>query len=327
MKKRLLSKDAAHIVLAGDIGGTNTTLAIAAVQNKKVSLLRVQRFSSQNLSSLEHPIKEMLSSTSKKVHRACLAIAGPIHNNRVKVTNLPWVVNGSSLAKKTGLQSCTLINDFQAIGFGVDLLPKKDIVTLQKGVRQRHAPKAIVGAGTGLGKSIVVYDKEVQMYVPLPSEGGHGDLPFTSAEQELSSFLGVRVEQEMVLSGKGIARLFDFFRGSCYEDIARAKDPAPLVAHAYSKNRAARQAMDVFACFYARVLKNFCLDTLPFGGAYIAGGIAAKNTYLFIKKKWLNEFCAVRKELRGELEKIPVYLIKNYSVSLYGAALAARVMS
>ena len=196
--------------------------------------------------------------------------------------------------------------------------------------------KAIIGAGTGLGKSILTYDDHFDAYIPIPSEGGHSDLPIENDfEFQLVEFVkklrGISqpLSYEEVLSGRGLESIYLFLRNSnrfketqYTQEIDNSMDKTPLISKNRKLDETCKEVFRLFTRFYARCAKNFVLDTLSRGGLYIAGGIAAKNLDIFSTEEFINEFenAFNRSDL---LKEIPINVITNYNVSLYGACYAA----
>ena len=290
-----------------------------------------------NILELAH--KEYNIQTSK----ACFDIAGPINNDRTyaKTTNLDLGISISELRNKTMLHNILLINDFEAIGFGVTLLDRVDehqIITLHHtaGFTQNAVPKAtiaVLGAGTGLGMSILTYDHEKDLYIPHPSEGGHVDFaPKDQLEIQLVDYLKEKVTGgshpgfERVVSGQGITNIYNFLREIRYErptDITKMIDalpdkrkPAQIQKHTYN-SITCKKAIDMFIEFYARAARNLALTALAKGGIYIAGGIAPRMIDCLKDKRFMQEFEKNDKQA-SILKEIPVYVVMDYNISLIG---------
>ncbi|MEA2037354.1 MAG: glucokinase [Nanoarchaeota archaeon] len=336
MNKQKLRKHP-KFILAGDVGGTNTTLGLFNIGKNKPRLLFLKKFKSNELKSITEAINEMLAYSKRnkiKINTGCLGVAGPVSTNRdlCKLTYVKWKVDTKEIIRKTGLKTF-LVNDFEAIGYGVNLLKKNDIIKIGKNREALpEATKAVIGAGTGLGKSILVYQDN--SYIPIPSEGGFSDFPaHDKLEMDILNFIkkdkGIKesVSNEQVISGKGIESIYLFlrkrFKSTKYtKEINRSKDKVPLISKYRNKDKLCKETFKLYTKFYARCVKNFVLDSLAIGGIYIAGGIASKNEDIFKTKEFINEFEKVNKQPQL-LKKVPIFVIKNYNVSLYGAAYAA----
>lgn len=323
--------------LVGDIGGTNANFGIFQHNNGKHILLSSIHFKSQEITNFTDIIKQVIEYAKTKyninIQIACLASAGVVSANRdfSKPTNLKFTIDANDIKKNTSLKCVFLANDFEVIGYGLALINPKDLVQVNKGISLHGTNKAIVGAGTGLGKCILLFDKYKDIYEPVASEGGHADFAAQSEiEYELVAFIkkeyqiSCNISWEDVLSGTGIQRIYKFFKmrnsnvtpseyikhnGLHPDEIFKSRF---LDEHAWN-------TYETYAHFYARCAKNLALDALARGGIYIAGGIAAKNLELFEQECFLSEFinCGKQQEL---LKSIPVYVITDYNVSLYGAA-------
>lgn len=342
LKKEHISfgaKSYKEFILAGDVGGTNTALGIFGVKNKSPEMLVSFRFKSKELKSLNEAIKEALIDSKKehgiKIAKACFGVAGVLSNDKskAKITNLPWIIDKNSISKRTGIKKILLMNDFEAIGYGINLLGKKDIITVKNAKKATEAPILIIGAGTGLGKTVLLYDKNLKLYQPMPSEAGHSDFAAQTREEiELINFISKHskrnVSYEEVLSGKGLHNIYLFLRKSkkfkptkCTKEIDRSKNKPELISKYRKIDRTCRATFEIFSGIYAKFARNFALDSLAFGGVYIAGGIAPRNKNIF-GSRFVRIFEQNHK-LSHVLKKIPIYLIMNYDAGLLGAAFAA----
>jgi len=340
--------DFSSFVLGVDIGGTNTSLGVAGIKNTKMTLLFSLSFKSQHITSLIPALQETLEFANKnfgiKVEAACIGAAGVVSasGDYVELTNVEWNVSTKEILEKTSLDSVFIINDFLAVGYGINLLDHKnkdDVFTVRLGKNQYDksaATKVVLGAGTGLGKSILVYDEHLGFYIPIPSEGGHGDFPAQNDfEMELLGFIkklrGISqsVTYEELLSGRGIECIYLFLRekgeypSTDYtQEIDEAIDKTPLISKYKTLDETCKETFRLFTRFYGRCAKNFVLDTLAYGGLYIGGGVASKNLDIFSTNDFIEEFeNAYRRS--DFLKEVPIYVVMNYDVSLYGACFAA----
>ena len=330
-------------VLAGDIGGTKTLLVVADVAGTTVTIVREQRFASVGYDSLSPMVREFLDAAGKDaagITRACFGVAGPItstpEGGHVEVTNLPWVIDAGALARNLKLQRVSLINDFQAVGYGIDSLAVDELVSLQVGQAMAGAPRAVIGAGTGLGQGIGVWQGDC--YEALPTEGGHVDFAPTNAQQiRLLECLMQRhkhVSYERVVCGPGLATLYEFLRDigvateppEMMQALASTDDAAAVIGEAglAGSDELAVAALDLFCDIYGAQAGNLALTTLARGGVYLAGGIAIK----ILPKLKSGRFIAAfnnKGRMQKILEQIPVQVITNPRVGLLGAAqVAAR---
>lgn len=343
--KELQSQDFSSYVLGIDIGGTNTNIGIAGVKNNKPILQFSLNYKSTNLTSLIPAIKNTISYAKNNfdinVDFACIGAAGVVSKdkNYVKLTNLNLDISSTELIRDTSLKSVYILNDFQTIGYGLNFLDTKngkDIINIKPGKEYNNSVKAIIGAGTGLGKCILIYDKNYNAYVPYPSEGGHSDFPvYTEQEMNLVNFIkklrGITdfLSYEELLSGRGIEGIYLFlrnekeFKKSEYTDeIDNSNNKIHLISKYKLIDETCNEVFRLFAKFFARCAKNFVLDSLAIGGLYIAGGIALKHRDIFENNDFIYEFVNgyQRKDL---LKSVPINIINNYDVSLYGACYAA----
>jgi glucokinase len=326
------------LVLAGDIGGTKVLLQLARLDGGARRLLAEQRYESAKYSGLAPIVREFLQTAAVTPNAACFAIAGPIAPSSggaqvARVTNLPWVVDSAALAADLAISQVRLINDFQAVGYGIEALAPEEFVTLQSGEDRRGAPRALIGAGTGLGQALLVW--QGTHYESVATEGGHVDFAPTDAVQiELLTYLHARygrASYERILSGPGIINLYSFFSARASRpadaDLLRAEDPAAAISEAALRrgDPAAVAAMQMFVAVYGAQAGNVALSYLAAGGVYIAGGIAPKILPLLREPPFLQAFSG-KGRMSGLLEKFPVTVITNTRVGLIGAAtVAARL--
>jgi glucokinase len=304
-------------------------------------------FNSKELTSLIPAINETLAYSKDKynidITTACIGAPGVVSESSgyAKLTNVTWDVSRDMILNKTLLESVFVVNDFQIIGYGINLLQssnEKDIFTIRSekpsfGIK---STKAIIGAGTGLGKCICTYDENFNAYIPIPSEGGHGDLPiYDEEEKELVDFVkNIRnisqpLTYEEVLSGRGLENIYLYLRdknkvteSNFLKEIDDSDEKSPLISKYKNVDETCKKTFELFTKFYARCAKNFVLDTMATGGLYIAGGIASKNKEIFASNDFVKEFeKAYRRS--NVLKETPIYVIVNYDVSLYGACFAA----
>jgi len=325
-------------VLAGDIGGTKTLLQIAEGKAGRCRAVREQRFDSASYDSLSSIIHEFLKQEkNKKITAVCFGIAGPVkttaRGQSVKVTNLPWEIHSQELKRRFKFPQLRLINDFQAVGYGIEALGAKDLVVLQPGEPVEHGPRAVIGAGTGLGQGILIWNKD--HYVPVATEGGHANFaPTNELQLELTRHLLKtvgRTSWELVLSGHGLVQLYDFLkaRGGVPESPAVAKamqadDPAAAITQAALERNdpLANQTLDLFVDIYGAQAGNLALTAGATGGVYIAGGIAPKIIPRLTDGRFMRAFLNKGK-MKSYVADIPVQVVTKPEVGLIGATLAA----
>ena len=327
-----------NFILAGDLGGTHSNFAI--FQEKGLKLLASVHFKSQDITNFVEIVRLVIGIFNKEygiknITTACFAAACPIHESGLycSLTNTKWDVDLKKIKRKTKLPYLALINDFEAIAYGIDIVPKNNLININRGKKFKKKPIVLLGAGTGLGKSILTWDKKTKRYLSLKSEGGHGDLVINSKE-EFKFLENLKREKKLdnvswedVLSGKGLTNIYKHLYKKHKTTIYTKKivknyfDPM-IISKYHKKDPACKETFKWFTKFYGRCAKSLALDAMAQGGVYIGGGIAAKNYDNFKWKEFKQEFMNSKKQ-RKLLQKIPVYAIKNYDVSLYGSAAAA----
>ncbi|YAF97025.1 MAG: glucokinase [Nodularia sp. CChRGM 3473] len=336
------------LLLAGDIGGTKTILRLVeAVDSLELHTIHEETYRSGDFPDLVPLVQQFLIKANTPVpQKACFAIAGPVVNNTAKLTNLAWFLDTDRLQQELGIESISLINDFAAVGYGIFGLSKQDLLTLQVGKHKLEAPIAIIGAGTGLGQGFLI--KQGNYYQVFPSEGGHADFaPRSELEFQLLKYLLdkhdiQRVSVERVVSGQGVVAIYQFLRDRkiaaespeiaqivrTWEQEAgqseKSVDPGAAIGTAalQGSDRLSVQTLQLFVDIYGAEAGNLALKFLPYGGLYIAGGIAPKILPLLQNGSFVLNF-SQKGRMRPILEEIPVYVILNQQVGLIGAALRA----
>lgn len=347
INKKMLNEKFSYYVLGIDVGGTNTDLAVAGIKNSKPILLFSTHYYTSELSSLIPEINDILTYAKTNfemdIDLTCIGAAGVVTstNDYCKLTNANWDVSAEVLKKETALKSVFIMNDFQLVGYGLNLLDpnnKNDLFSIITGSNNPFFTKVILGAGTGLGKSILIYNENFKAFIPIPSEGGNIDFPVhNDFEFELSKFvkklrsISLPLTYEELISGRGIEAIYLFLRSKQIynstdftKEIDESTDKTPLISKYKEKDETCKETFRLFTKFYGRCAKNLVLDTLARGGLYIAGGIAEKNPEIFMTDDFISEFInGFRRD--DFLKEVPVNLILNFDVSLYGACFAAMI--
>lgn len=315
--------------LAVDLGGTKTLLNLFNSDNASAETLKQQRLECANYENFTDLLRDFLGDV-QNIDFASIAIAGPINNTEnnqlARVTNLPWQIDRNELQITFNIKQCYLINDFQAIGFAIPALEKTDYLVLQEGTKQDRGTKAVIGAGTGLGQAIIAANNSD--YTVISTEGGHVDFaPNNEIETKLIQFLRNKwshVSYERVLSGAGIGHIYEFLAQESIipddtNEILHQSDPAAHIAKlANEQHPGAQKAMQLFTQIYGAQTGNLALNCLPFGGLYIAGGIAAKNQALINSDIFLESYRA-KGRMQMVVKNIPLYLVTNTDIGLIGA--------
>jgi glucokinase len=321
------------VVLAGDIGGTKTSLGLFVRGKKRPEPLVVESFASREASRLEILVDPFLKSHPAPISSACFGIAGPVINGRCKTTNLPWVVSETLLQSRFHWRHVRLLNDLAAAGLALPLLRRSELVSLNKGIRQKKGNLAIVSPGTGLGQALVVY--EDGEYVPLSSEGGHVSFsPTTEEEVNLWRYLRKkygRVSVERVLSGPGLVNIYSWLRDSgryaepnWLKELMKQEDPARAISENALRKRNAlcAESLRLYVSMLGTAAGNLALTSMAVGGVYLGGGIPPKILPALIQGSFLKAFMD-KGRFADFLAQIPVRVILNDRAALLGAAHAA----
>jgi glucokinase len=316
------------MILAGDIGGTKSNIGLFDIQQGKLVRLAHKRYLSHQHAGLQEIVQDFLAENRAPITAASFGVAGPVVDNRVHGTNLPWIVDGSVAAALLGLPRVRILNDLEATAFGVGVLTPIDLATIYEGVPLHTATCVVIAAGTGLGEAILFWDGK--QHLAMGTEGGHADFaPHTLQQAELWKFLHTRVDYvsaEIILSGRGFQNVHEFLDPSLkhpgFDDPT--KDPAPEITQRGLSGECpvCAATLDLWTEIYGSEAGNFAIRTLARGGIYVAGGIAVK---VLPKLKDGRFAAAVRdkEKMRDFLAHVPIYVVLNEECPLLGAAYAA----
>jgi glucokinase len=329
---------AKNLVLAGDIGGTKTNLALYSVHGGKLRSESMNTFPSKNYPGLGPVLDDFLAGMHHPIDSACFGIAGPVVDGKVKTPNLPWMVDTAESRQALKLDSVTLLNDLEAGAYGILTLENDEFYTLNEGTMRYSGNKALIAAGTGLGQAILYDDS--RHFHPLASEGGHADFaPRNELEIELLRNLISRfghVSYERVVSGPGIANVYRFLkevRGLeeppwLAERFAAADDPSAVISKAALANEAAicSEALNLFVSVYGAEAGNLALRAKSVRGLYVGGGIAPKILEKLKDGTFMRAFVD-KGRYTDLLTGIPVQVVLNQQAALRGAAYYAAFLS
>lgn len=315
-----------NLILAGDVGGTKTLLMLAEIVEGVPRAVHEARYENSQFDSLENILSDFLGTRYRPV-ATCFALAGPIEDRHARLTNLPWQIDADQLEQHFSIGQVRLINDFVAVGYGIEALEPDDLVTLQEGKPLARAPRVVLGAGTGLGECLLVWENG--HYEVIASEGGHVD--FAPADElqidllrQLQSTFG-HVSYERVLSGPGLVAIHECLRAGD-EMLPLRNDPADVTEAALAGDALAVRALEMFISIYGAQAGNMALTCLARGGVFVAGGIAPQIIGSIRQGGFVRAFLNKGRHARLMAE-MPVHVVKNEKVGLLGAALTAGRMA
>lgn len=328
------------MLLAGDIGGTKTNLALFDESKDRYVFEYFSTYSSRASPNLEAIVEDYLKSLKSKgilsVSSACFAIAGPVRNGICKATNLPWVVNAKMIEETCGISTVHLINDLEANAYAVEILPKESLWTLYPG-EKGNGNRAVVSPGTGLGEAGLYWDGK--RHHPFACEGGHCEFgPRDELQLELCRYLIQRFghsSNERILSGPGTKNLFDFF-----VEVKKRKPPQWLLEEMKEKDAAAvisqnalngkcalcEETLDLFVSILGAEAGNCALKFMAFGGVFLGGGIPPKILPKLKTPQFIQSFCE-KGRFKDLLLQMPIYVIQDDKASLRGASHYAHLQT
>lgn len=317
------------MILAGDIGGTKSNLGLFNVQDGVMMRVAHKRYASHEHAGLHEIVRDFLRETGAKITAAAFGIAGPVLQNRVQASNLPWIVDGAEMAKFLGLPSVRLLNDLQATAYGVGVLGPSDLETIAPGSPVEYATRAVIAAGTGLGESILYWDGA--QYMALPSEAGHADFaPNTDQQADLWKHLKTKNEfvfQELILSGRGFQHIHEFLDPSVIHPgfDGQQIDPAAEITQLALAGTCpvCVATVNLWIEIYGSEAGNLALRAVARGGIYVAGGIAVKILVKIKEGRFVA--AAQRKHPSGgfSLDQVAIHVILDEECPLKGAGYAA----
>ncbi|BHH85674.1 glucokinase [Desulforhopalus sp. 52FAK] len=321
------------MILAGDIGGTNTRLGLFTPERGPDAPVAEQKYRSKEYAGLEEIIISFLSDQQVMVDKASIGVAGPLKKNRASITNLSWVIDGDKLCHETGIANVSLLNDLEAMAYAIPHLDTSMIETINSGVAVSESNKALIAPGTGLGEVFLTWNGTG--YQPHSSEGGHTEFgPRNDLQMDLLSYMLKRydhVSYEWVCSGIGIPNLYSFFKDTGrYPEppalgraLAEEEDRTPLIVNAAldapDKHPICVAVLELFTSILGAQAGNLAMTVSSFGGMYVGGGLPPRIGDYIRSPLFLDAF-KNKGRLSPMVEDMPIYLITHPNTALLGAA-------
>jgi glucokinase len=322
-----------QFLLAGDIGGTKTVLALYSFEKGPTQPLFEVSYPSNSYSGLDAIIRDFFSQTDVSAATACFGVAGPVRDGRAVITKLPWQPDSKILQSTHGFSQTKLINDLVATGYAIPHLSMSDIFTINEGISTAEGAIGIIAPGTGLGEAI--FSWEGSRYIPVPSEGGHTDFaPLTEIELGLLTFLNKRYEHvsyDRICSGRGLPDIYDFIKSQLQieepdwlaDELSTAADRTPVIVNGALNGARncliCRKTLEMFVSILGAEAGNLALKGLTTGGMYLGGGISPRILPFLQEEIFMNSF-ARKGRMSYLLHDTPVKVILNPKAALIGAA-------
>jgi glucokinase len=331
------------MILAGDVGGTKVHLALYNFENGRLKPIRDHKFPSKDFAMLDDVVNKFLeagdgnaATDRSEIAAACFGCPGPVREGRIKLTNLPWLLDTRDLTKSLKIEHIFLINDLEANGYGIPELAEDKVHTLHPGAADAEGHRGLVSAGTGLGEALLIWDGK--RHRPIPSEGGHCDFaPRNEKEIALLKYLrgtlSGHVSYERVVSGIGIKNVYAFLRDDqkmeepqWLKDRLASEDMNAVIGHCAEDGSSpiCYETMELFASAYGAEAGNVALKVLAMGGIYLGGGVSPKILKTLGDGTFLKAFLD-KGRLSPLLEAIPVRVILDETCALLGAAAYAEL--
>ncbi|MFP4323089.1 MAG: glucokinase [Anaerolineales bacterium] len=321
------------MLIAGDVGGTKTRLAIYEEGGRPIPQHETV-YTSDKFAHLEDIVDQFIHETGATITRAVFGLPGPVIQGTVQVTNLPWTVNVQDMQSALDVDDVILLNDLEATAYAIPFLPESDLHVLHEGQDIPEGNKVVVAPGTGLGEAILFHHKG--QYIASPTEGGHTDFaPRNLFEINLLQYLMGKfghVSYERICSGIGIPQIYEYIAHSTYEKenpqvqerLNAAEDKTPIIVQAAldKESTLCGETLEAFVRILGNEAGNMALNVLAKGGVYLGGGIPPRILPSLQDGTFISAF--VDKGRFSEmLQNIPVYVILNDKAALYGAAVYA----
>jgi len=320
------------MILAGDIGGTKTVLALYQLENTEWVCFKKEYYASADFEAFSDLLSEFLKEEEAlEIQSVSIGVAGPIVKGDCVTTNLPWVLRRQAVADQTAAKHVVLLNDLEATAWGVLGLPKDDFIELNKNAEEEKGNVAVLAAGTGLGEALIVWnDKD---YHVVATEGGHTDFaPRNELEIGLLRFLMEmypdHVSNERVVCGQGLIDIYKYLKSIEYASVnaavelrMHAEDAASVISE--KKCELSVKAVEMFCEIYGAESGNLALKCLPKAGVVLAGGIAAKNMGSMQEGDFMRGFLS-KGRYKAALQGLSVKVCMNAEAALIGAFLVAK---
>ena len=322
-----------QLLLAGDIGGTKTILALFSPEKGPLEPLLEVSYPSNDYPGLDTIITDFFSQADVSAAKACFGVAGPVRDGRAIITNLPWQPDTKMLQSSHGFSHTTLINDLVATGYAIPHLLPSDVYIINEGINTADGGIGIIAPGTGLGEAMFTW--EGSRYIPVPSEGGHTDFaPSSETEIELMAFLSKRyghVSFDRICSGRGLPGIYDFIKAHYQleepdwltKEMAKAEDRTPVIVNAALHDSKqcliCSKTMQMFVSVLGAEAGNLALNGLTTGGMFIGGGIPPRILPFLQQELFVKSFTS-KGRMSYLLNDIPVKVILNPKAALIGAA-------
>lgn len=326
------------MILAGDVGGTKTILALFEAEGDSFRCLKKEQFPSAYYQTFIGLLESFLSDVDGvQITAVCIGAAGPIVKGNCEATNLPWVLNREEIGECVNTQNVWLLNDLEATAWGLLESPEQSFVELNPDAQWRQGNHAVLAAGTGLGEAIIVWDGA--KHHVMATEGGHADFA-PNSEQEIALLGYLRekypehVSYERLLSGEGLINIYQFLKQtecapaqSETEQQMTERDPAAVIGEAgiAGSDALCVEALKLFCRIYGAESGNLALKCLPYAGVYLAGGIGAKILPVLQDGEFMRGFLSKGRS-QSVLQKISARVCTNPEVALFGALSHAMKM-
>lgn len=322
------------IVLAADVGGTKTELALFQIKKDKLVSIKNQRYATTDHNSFVKAIRQFHEDKTSVIDCACLGVAGPVDGDKVRGVNFTWEIDSKKLENDLDIKSVLLINDLQANAYGLSALEDSDFETISKG-EKIEGNAIVISPGTGLGEAGMYWDG--LYYHPYATEGGHSNFaPNDELDVELWKFLNKKfghISWERVVSGQGINNIYEFLRNYRGEkepdwltEQLKGDNPSKVISAAAMEktDSICVETMQLFLKYLAVESSQLALKAKATSGIYIGGGITPKILSLIDKKEFYKNFINVGR-MEHLLKTIPIKVVLNDKTALMGAAYYAAM--
>lgn len=324
-----------HHIMGCIVGKVDTTIGIFAVSNNKPTLVLEATTKTAEITNFTEFIAGFLADLELQkniiIKQACFGVPGnpSAQQDFIQPFSVTFAVSAHELRKKTKLETIKVVNDFEVVGFGIDVINAENVICVNQGVPRNNAPKAIIGAGNGVGSCLMVWDTERKHYSPSALGFCYSDFaPHNLLELELVNFIKQKIGCRNMSWGitlglkAGIKKMYEFLGSTQNYQVAAQQFNAPQEIFDASRDDAqSKDAVDLYMKLYTRLIRNVAYIVLPYGGLYITNAVAENNPELFKSSTFFKEILNCRDDLLvAILQEIPFYVVTDPQVKIYGAA-------
>lgn len=324
-----------NYIMGGYIGRYDVELGIFKVIRNKPELITTLLYKTSSITNFTEFIGQVLNDLATQrnmiITHACFGVPGNTTSDRlyIQAPHLSFPVDGQEILQRKLLNQTFVINDFEVQGYGLDCIDQKNIIQINKGIERNYAPRTLVGAGAGLGSVLMIWDTLQEQYTALPLGACFTDFaPQTRQELEFAQYVKQNITHtdncswgQILGSGSGITGIYNYFTSLENNTSSPTTLDADTIFTQRDTDYLCKKSVDFYMRLYAQLIRTMAYVVLPYGGLYITNTIATKHSSLIINPEFINEIFNCRHDwLKDMLSGIPLYVVTDPMINLYGAA-------